>query len=68
MLWFQDISFLNRSFEDYPHEKQNPPSFIDSCIKSFLNKLYAPKVFVQNVSRRDAFIKLPFLGSTSFQI
>ena len=49
-------------------KRNHPPSFIDSCIKSFLNKFYAPKVIVQNVPRRDVFIKLPLLGSTSFQI
>ena len=43
-------------------------NFIDLCIKSFLNKLYTPKVTVQNVPKRDVFVKLPFLGSTSFQI
>ena len=41
---------------------------IDSCIKSFFNKLDTPKVIVQNVPRRNVFVKLPFLGSTSFQI
>ena len=45
-----------------------PPNFIDSCIKSFLNKLYAPKVIVQNVPKRNVFVKLPFLGIASFQI
>ena len=43
-------------------------NFIDSCIKSFLNKLYAHKVVVPNVPKRNVFVKLPFLGSTSFQI
>ena len=43
-------------------------NFIDSCIKSFLNKLYTPKVVVPNVPKRNVFVKLPFLGSTSFQI
>ena len=42
-----------------------PPNFIDSCIKSFLNKLYTPKVAVPE---RNVFVKLPFLGSTLFQI
>ena len=42
-------------------------NFIDLYIKSFLNKLYTPKVIVQNVPKRNAF-KLPFLGSTLFQI
>ena len=44
-----------------------PLNFIDSYIKSFLNNLYTPKVIVQNVPKRNAF-KLPFLGSTLFQI
>ena len=38
------------------------------CIKSFLNKLYTPKVVVPNVPKRNVFFKLPFLGGTSFQI
>ena len=45
-----------------------PPDFIDSCIKSFLYKLYARKVIVQNVPKRNVFVKLLFLGSISFQI
>ena len=45
-----------------------PPNFIDSCIKSFLNKLYTPKVIVQNVPKRNVFVKLSFLGSTLLQI
>ena len=45
-----------------------PLNFIDTCIKSFLNKLYTPKVMVPNVPKRNVFVKLPFLGSTSFQI
>ena len=43
-------------------------NFIDSCIKSFLNKLCTPKVMVPNVPKRNVFVKVPFLGSTSFQI
>ena len=65
MLWFEDISFGNRSFEDYHQEKNYPPDFIDSCIKSFLNKLYTPKIIVQNVPEGNIFVKLLFLGGTS---
>ena len=43
-------------------------NFIDTCVKSFLNKLYTPKVVVPNVPKRNVFVKLPFLESTSFQI
>ena len=43
-------------------------NFIDSCIKSFPNKLYTPKVVVPNVLKTNLFVKLPLLGSTSFQI
>ena len=49
-------------------ENNYSPGFIDSCIKSFLNKLYTPKVTVENIPKRNVFVKLPFLGSTSFQI
>ena len=45
-----------------------PLNLIDSCIKSFLHKLYTPKVVVPNVPKRNFFVKLLFLGSTSFQI
>ena len=45
-----------------------PLNFVDSCIKSFLNKLYTPKVVIPNVPKRNVFVKLPFFGSTSFQI
>ena len=33
-----------------------PLNFIDSCIKSFLNKLYTPKVMIQNLPKRNIFI------------
>ena len=45
-----------------------PLNFIHSCIKSFFNKSYTPKVVVPNVPKRNVFVKLPFLGSTLFQI
>ena len=38
------------------------------CIKSFLNKLYTPKVMVPNVPKINVFVKLPFLRITLFQI
>ena len=58
MLWFKIILRKNNY----------PPNFIDSCTESFLNKLCTPKVIVQNVPKINVFVKLPFLGSTSFQI
>ena len=62
------IFFGNQSFEDYPQEKQYPANFTDSKIKLFLKNFYIPKVVVQNVPKRNAFVKLLFLGSTLFQI
>ena len=75
-------TLLHRSFSiccDYDHfeidysktiliKNNYPLNFIDWCFKSFLNKLYTPKVVVPNVPKRNVFVKLPFLGSTSFQI
>ena len=45
-----------------------PLNFRDSCIKSFLNKLFTPNVVVPNVPKKNIFVKLLFLGSTSFTI
>ena len=70
MLSFQDISCSNGSFEGYPHEKKKKwsPNFINSCIKSFVNNLYTPKVIVQNVPKTNVFVTLLFSESTSCQI
>ena len=45
-----------------------PANFIDQCIESYLGKLYTLKVMVQNVPKRNVFVKLPFSESTSFKI
>ena len=42
-------------------------NLIDSFVKSFLNKLYTPKVIAQNVPKRIIFVKVPFLRSTRFK-
>ena len=57
-----------KTFHFQVYQNNYPLNFIDSCIKSFLNKLYTPKVVVPNVPKRNVFVKLSFLGSTSFQI
>ena len=66
MLWFQDISFGNRSFEDYPQRNNYPPNFIDSCINLFVNTLYTPKVTAHNLPKWNIFVELLFLGRNSF--
>ena len=43
-----------------------PPNFIDSLIKSFLNKLYT-KVIVQNVPKRNVFVKLRLFAVLRFK-
>ena len=48
--------------------KRTKRDLANSSIKSFLNKLYTPKVVVPNVHKRNVFVKLPFLVSSSFQI
>ena len=65
MLWFQNVSFRNWLFEDYSYKKGYPLCFIDSRIKSFLNKLYTPKVMVPNVPKRNSFVKITVLGKYS---
>ena len=44
------------------------PNFIDSCIDSFVNKLYTSKVIVESIPKRHVAVELLFLGSTLFQI
>ena len=38
-------------------KSNHPQNFIDSCIKSFVNKSHTPKVSVQNVPNRIVFVK-----------
>ena len=65
---FKTFHFEINHLKNILMKNNYPPNFIDSCIKSFLNKLYTPKVIVQYVPKRNVFVKLPSLGSTSFQI
>ena len=67
MLWFQDISFWNWSFEDYPYKKLFPLNFIDSCVKSFLNNLYTPKAVVPNVPKRNVLLSYRSWGVRRFK-
>ena len=65
---FKTFHFEIDHLKTIPIKNNYPLNFRDLCIKSFLNKLYTPKVVVPNVPKRNVFVKLPFLGSTSFQI
>ena len=44
-----------------------PCGLIDSCVRSFLEKLHRPKLVISTVAKKDVRIVLPFLGSTSLQ-
>ena len=45
-----------------------PTCLIDSCVKSFLNKVYKVKEIVLTAERKEIFIVLPYLGNTSLQL
>ena len=76
----KNYKFLEKSiyfwlaFENYCFHCYQSLAFFESWdvkssyVKSFLNKLYTPKVVTLNVPKRDNFVQLPFLRSTSFQI
>ena len=49
-----EIDHLKSNFR----KNNSPANFIDSCIKSFSNDLYTPKVIAHN--DRDVFVKLLF--------
>ena len=68
MLYFQDIHLEIDHLKTMIRKINYPLSFIDSCIMLFIKKLYTPKIIVQKIPKRDAFVSLPFLGSTVFQI
>ena len=44
-----------------------PSALVDSCINSFLNKIFTKKLIVDTVAKKEVFIVLPFLGSTSLK-
>ena len=62
MLWCQDISFWNWSFEDYSHKNNYPSNFKDWCIKSFPKRLYTPKPTVPNIPKRNVFCYASVFG------
>ena len=45
-----------------------PLNFIDRCISKFFNKLHQEKVPVHTVPKKELFIILPFLGSSSWNV
>ena len=49
-------------------ENNYPLRFTDSFDKSYLNNLHISKVSAQTALKRNVFMKLPFLKSTSLQI
>ena len=63
---FQKFHFEINHLKTVLMKNNYPPNFIDPCIKSLLNNLYTPKVIVQNEPKINIFVKLTFLGSTSF--
>ena len=45
-----------------------PSSFIDSCIRKFLDKIFIKKDIKSNVPKKEFFIVLPYLGNLSSKI
>ena len=48
---------ISRHFKTMLTKNNYPLNFIDLCVKSFLNKLYTPKVVVPNKPKRNVFVK-----------
>ena len=64
---FKSFHFENDHLKIVLIKNNYPFVFIDSYIKSFVNKLYTPKVVVPIVPKRNVFVKLLLLGRTQFQ-
>ena len=72
------IFHLSSDFKKFHHEVNNlknilyknsyPVSFVDDCIKKFLNKIFAPKKIVFTVPKKEIMIVLPYLGKISLNI
>ena len=56
MLYFQDIHLEIDHLKTMIRKINYPLSFIDSCIMLFIKKLYTPKIIVQKIPKRDAFV------------
>ena len=55
------------SLQDIFRKNGYPASFIDKCIKKFIDKLYTPKHSVATVSKKELLLVLPYLGKMSLQ-
>ena len=68
MLQIQDIPRLTITISNNKNNYLQYFTHESTCIKSFLNKLYTPKVIVHNIPKINVFVKLLSSKSTSFQI
>jgi len=74
---FASITFLNFIFAKYVkniytrnftrniYTRIYPSGVIEQCIKTFLNNLYVPKKVYLTAPKKEVFIILPYLGTTS---
>ena len=45
-----------------------PVTLIDQCVKTFLNKIFVPKITLISLPKKDILIVLPFLGQFSLNL
>ena len=67
-IWKFICNLFNFHLKTILRKNNYPPNVTGSRIEPVLNNLYKPNVNVHNVPKRDFCVKLPLLGSTSFQI
>ena len=60
----QDIDKLKTIFENNSY----PKSFVDFCIKKYLDKVFIKKKVVLKASKKELICVLPFLGKKSMQL
>ena len=65
---FKTLHFEIDQLKTILKKHNHPMNFMGSCIRSFLNKLYRPKVMVPNIHKIIFFFTSPFLRSTSSRI
>ena len=63
-LFYQEIDKLNTIFENNGY----PKSFVDLCIKKYLDKVFVKKEVILKASKKELICVLPFIGNQSLQL
>ena len=61
-------TFLSRNWQAIFANNSHPKSFVDFCIKKYLDKVFIKKKVALKASKKELICVLPFLGKKSMQL